>query len=138
MATKTVESFRPPFSKGGADPTRGALVALRRERNSLSFESATKGEFRRSRKRETHKWGFPFLYIGLLLIVLRFSFGKRGAKEKLTKERRRKGDFALCGGRPTLRALDGRKPLKRLDRNFNAASRCSHEAPHKPQFITTL
>ena len=61
---------------------------------------------RKDLQRGTHKWGFPFLYIRLLLIVLRFSFGKRGAKEKLTKERRRKGDFALCGGRPTLRALD--------------------------------
>ena len=29
----SLKSFRPPFSKGGADPTRGALVALRRERN---------------------------------------------------------------------------------------------------------
>jgi len=26
-------SFRPPFSKGGADPTRGALVAPRKARN---------------------------------------------------------------------------------------------------------
>ena len=44
-------------------------------------------------------------------------------------------NFALCGGRPTLRALDWRKPLKRLDRNFNAASRCRREVPpDKSQF----
>ena len=30
-----VGSFRPPFSKGGADPTRGALVAARTRRNLL-------------------------------------------------------------------------------------------------------
>jgi hypothetical protein len=30
-------------SKATANPTRGALVALRRERNPLSFESATEG-----------------------------------------------------------------------------------------------
>jgi hypothetical protein len=29
------ESFRPPFSKGGANPTRGALVAARTRRNLL-------------------------------------------------------------------------------------------------------
>ena len=34
FAVPISESFRPPFSKGGADPTRGALVAARRRRNS--------------------------------------------------------------------------------------------------------
>ena len=75
-------------------------------------------QIRKDLQRGTHKWGFPFLYIGLLLIVLRFSFGKRGAKEKLTKERRRKGDFALCGERPTLRALDRRRLLEKAGENF--------------------
>ena len=32
--SKLTKSFRPPFSKGGAHPRRGALVALRRARNS--------------------------------------------------------------------------------------------------------
>ena len=31
-ATNTLESFRPPFSKGGAHPTRVALVAPRKAR----------------------------------------------------------------------------------------------------------
>ena len=89
---------------------------------------------RKGLQRGTHKWGFPFLYIRLLLIVFRFSFGQRGAKEKLTKEIRRKGDFALCGGRPTLRALDWRRLLKKAGENFPKAVAVAF--PHKLQFMS--
>jgi len=42
----------------------------------------------------------------MLKIHSRFSFDRVGAKEKLTKEKRRNGNFAACGRRQGLRALD--------------------------------
>ena len=48
-----------------------------------------------------------------------FFFGDVGAKKKARKKETHKGNFALCGGRPTLRALDPRKLLKKFDQNFH-------------------
>jgi hypothetical protein len=74
-------------------------------------------------------------YIRLFLIVFRFSFDTRGAKEKLTKENAT-GYFAACARRPTLRALDRRKPLKRLDRNFLTLRAVPWRHTDKLQFVT--
>jgi len=74
------------------------------------------------------------LHRHILILYPLFSLAQEAQEKSLAKKKRHGESFAACERRPTLRALDGRKPLKRLDRNFNAASRCSHEAPHKPQF----
>ncbi len=48
----------------------------------------------------------------------RFFFAGKGAKKKLIKKKAPKGYFALCGGRPRLRALDGAAFCKRRAKTF--------------------
>ena len=129
----------------------------RRARRSLSAESEIpyrskappKGEFRRSRKRGTAQvGGSPSLHKVTLNRSPLFFWQKRRkrkANKRKTPHTRKAsqwlhysacaGDFAPCEARPTLRALDWRKPLKRLDLNFNAASRCCRDDPYKSQFF---
>ena len=53
------ESFRPPFSKGGASQGRGALVASAEAKLPYRSKAPRKGEFSPKAKRgKTHKWGF--------------------------------------------------------------------------------
>ena len=54
-------SFRPPFPKGGADPTRGALVAARTRRNILILPKRHRGVNAEPwlGRGEPHKWGVP-------------------------------------------------------------------------------
>ena len=132
----SLESFRPPFSKGGADPTRGALVAPRKARNFLYgvflllafllrlFCQKKSGE--RSRVTLCRERGTPHLCGSPLSATPKFTLRWRFLTIR---------SFAACERRPTLRALDWRKPLKRLDLNFNAASRRCREELGKSQFI---
>ena len=90
-------SFRPPFSKGGANPTRGALVAARKRRNSLSLESATEGECQpvRDGRGNRTSGGFPFSCARLLRrgrrprrpVYIRFRFASRRRAAEVAKRR---------------------------------------------------
>ena len=73
-----IQSFRPPFSKGGASQGRGALVAHRNGRNSpYPSQNAGKGEFLcLQRKRENPRRGFSFF--GLCLSWGEEPFLKKG------------------------------------------------------------
>ena len=83
----------------------GALVAARRRRNSLSFESARKGEFPRRGKRGNHKWGFPFLTPNIPIGVFANKFyclrtifkAPRGAHRVILSGVRPRSHLALLG-----------------------------------------
>ena len=47
-----------------------------------------------------------------------FSLTIKAQREKLSKRETPEGDFALCGGRPRLRALDGAAFCKRRAKTF--------------------
>ena len=87
-------SLRPPFSKGGADPTRGALVARRNERNSfcgisflLSFFLWASGVKEKSGQTVTiSKTGFLFLRMPFLYSTSAFLLLPLAQKKSLAKE----------------------------------------------------
>jgi hypothetical protein len=56
---------------------------------------------------------------GCLNSLATFFFDTTGAKKKVHKKETPLGNFALCGARPRLRALDGRKLLKKFDQNLH-------------------
>ena len=97
-------SFRPPFSKGGADPTRGALVASAEAKLLLRhffFAKLFSLGLGCQRKKRTNSYdkqnGVSLSTYAFFVLNIRFSFVTVGAKEKLGK-RKRRGLFRLCGG----------------------------------------
>ena len=118
---KLQESFRPPFSKGGAIQRAERWSRLARREIFLVASSFLPSFFlcaSDAKEKSGHRIKLAFV-------------GERGTPHLCGSPLPSHGlaftplwrfrtirNFALCGGRPTLRALDRRKPLKRLDRNF--------------------
>ena len=61
MARHCGKFLRLFFQKETARPPRVRWSVSAETETPIASESATKGEFRRRRKRGTHKWGFPLL-----------------------------------------------------------------------------
>ena len=93
----TFESFRPPFSKGGASQGRGALVAHRNGRNSpYPSQNAGEGEFLcLQRKRENPRRGFSLVEIEICLGFSLSFLKKVGSADSQTRPFR-----ALCSHNP--------------------------------------
>ena len=129
------EGFPSLFQKATASGGRGALLAARKRRNlscgvflllafllRLVCQKKSGERFRVTLCKER---GTPHLCGSPLSATPKFTLRWRFLTIR---------SFAACARRPTLRALDWRKPLKRLDLNFNAASRCRREVHYKSQF----
>ena len=85
-------SFRPPFSKGGADPTRGALVASAEATQTTAFSFAKLFFCANGNKRKAdveHKKGIRRKRNPVLLIVTvcpLFSLTPEAQRKKLSKK----------------------------------------------------
>ena len=97
-------SFRPPFSKGGADPTRGALVASAEAKQTTAFSFAKLFFCANGNKRKAdveHKKGIRRKRNPVLLIVTvcpLFSLTPEAQRKKLGKKEMPQKEFRLCGG----------------------------------------
>ena len=84
-----IESFRPPFSKGGADPTRGALVASAEAKLLYPSKAPRRGECQAEglAEGEHTSGGSPLSHKAFSNRLSAFSFGRRSAKWKLASLR---------------------------------------------------
>jgi hypothetical protein len=78
---------------------------------------------------------FPFYAKAILIVRPLFSLAQEAQEKSLAKKKRRKGDFALCGGRPTLRALDWRSLFEKSDGKTFIALRLKPFDKSKFKFI---
>ena len=128
-------SFRPPFSKGSADPTRGALVASSEAKFLYPSKAPPKGECRArlGRGEDRLRWvcfaceagnrtsgGFTLYNKAKTNLMSAFFFDTRGTKKKAWQKRNAAKGVSPLRRRPTLRALDRRRLLKKAGENFYA------------------
>ena len=125
--------FRSSLFKGLAEPPSSA-VAPRKARNSFILPKRHRRVNFRQRRKEGNRTsgGFPLYNKANLNFMSAFFFETKGAKKKAWQKRtRRKIGFAACARRPTLRALDQRELLEKLDQNFQQTRR---EVTYKSKF----
>ena len=101
------------FQKAARIQRRGALVARRNARNSFVGIFFLPSFFfcascRQKKKRVSSFAMSPATYQNF---KLHFFLCQPEAQRKKFAKKKRRDDFALCGGRPRLRALDGRRPV---------------------------
>ena len=82
-----------------------------------------------------HKWGVPLSLHDVILNRSPLFFWQKRRKRKANKRKTPQENFALCGGRPTLRALDGRSLFEKATENKSV---CSREVPDKSKFEFTV
>ena len=101
---------------------------LARREIPLSFLSATRGECQATGLAEGNtQVEVPLAKQSLFKSFTRFFFWQSKRKRKsLAKRKARIGDFAACARRPTLRALDLRHLLKKVDENSQQTCRETH------------
>ena len=73
--------------------------------------------------------------VALALFLLPIAGTKEKAKQK---ENAVEGDFALCGGRPRLRALDVRRLLKKAGENFQKGEGWSSSLPFYRHYFRVI
>ena len=115
--------FASLFSKSDRDPTRVALVGLRRVRNPpIVRKRHERVNFAKGKRGKTHKWGVSLVSHKCNFNCLPLFFGGKRRKEKLTKET---PFFARL-------RLALRKLLKKLEQNFHCFG--SAKATDKSKF----
>ena len=132
FAAKPVGSFAQAFSK--ACRSRRDRRSRSQARNSFILPKRHRRVNFRQRRTEGNRTsgGFPLCNKANLNFMSAFFFETKGAKKKAWQKRtRRKRGFAACARRPTLRALDQRELLEKLDQNFQQTRR---EVTYKSKF----
>ena len=113
---KTAVVFVHLFSKRWRRSNARALVAVRRRRNSF-YRSKRHGRVNAKllawQRGTTQVGGSPFYAKAFLNACPLFSLAQEAQEKSLAKKKRRKRSFAVCGRRPTLRALDRRHLLEK-------------------------